>query len=416
MTRELFAAPPAFLCCLISTVCLGHQSKIHEIGSDEQQLDIDELRYFIEPAHAPLDIQSIIKRQTWSETKTQKNFSRDEIADQRVILSFDLKSDSDTIYFNYRWAPPLKQQKLVLVDSEGTITEAHEVRSSMFLARARLQQGQYRVFFIAEPEALSDMKSNIYVMNSAFISGRYLFESKFYLFVYGVGGAFVFFNFTMFILHRRPYFIHYVCYSLTILYILMVGSGDLHPLSAVFWNIALSLNALFTILMSASVLRLKEFHPTLLRNAYAVWGISAICLLSQSFFANSLLGYLGLLIGLFCYFLCVYAAVRRMIVGYIPATFFALGWAVLGIGYGLNFAAIYLTQLRGAIYSAYVAYAIESMLFAVALAYRTRDSEQSWKARCQRLLVTAASWPLISSTAPGSNNPSPVGLESHSIL
>ncbi len=56
----------AFLCCLISTVSSGHQLKIHEIGSDEQQIDIDELRYFIEPAHVSFDMQSMIKRQVWS--------------------------------------------------------------------------------------------------------------------------------------------------------------------------------------------------------------------------------------------------------------------------------------------------------------------------------------------------------------
>jgi class 3 adenylate cyclase len=72
----------------------------------------------------------------------------------------------------------------------------------------------------------------------------------------------------------------------------------------------------------------------------------------------------------------MYAAVRRMQAGYIPATFFALGWGVIAIGYCLNMLAIYMGTFRFLIYSGYVAYAVESMLFAVALAYRTRDSEQ----------------------------------------
>ncbi len=361
---------------LITWPCLAENaSKIYEIGSQEQRLDIDEMRYFLEPDTVPLDIQKIIKQDSWSLAKIQRRFLRDEIDGKRVIFSFDISTVTETVFFNYMWAPPLKVQKFFIVDSQAVTVEAEEVRSTMFLARVKLLEGRYRVYFVAEPAALSDMKSNIFVMNSAFVGGSYLTESKFYLFVYGVGAAFVFFNFTMFLLHRKPYFIHYVCYSLTILYILMVGSGDLYPVTAVFWNLALSLNGLFTILMSASVLRLKEFHPRLLRNAYIVWIVSTVCMSSQSFFSSALVGYVGILVGLFCYFICMYAAVRRMMVGYMPATFFALGWGVLGTGYALNLAAIYLTNLRGLVYSAYVAYAVESMLFAVALAYRTRDSE-----------------------------------------
>jgi len=45
-------------------------------------------------------------------------------------------------------------------------------------------------------------------------------------------------------------------------------------------------------------------------------------------------------------------------------------------GFGLNFFALYLVNIPGLGWSAYFAFALESMLFAIALAYRTRDSEQ----------------------------------------
>lgn len=350
--------------------------KVYSITAEALKIDVDELQYFMEPASLPLDLARILKNESWTVTDKQRSFSWSEISNKRVVLTFSMTTDVETVYLNYMWAPPLSFQKFYIVEADGDVIEPEIVRSSMLMVKARLKPGFHRVFFVAEPTILSDMKSNLYIMNSAYLSGTFLDEAKFYLYVYGVGSAFVFFNFTMFLLHKRRYFIYYVGYSLTILYILAVGSGDLHLTLGPFWNLSLCLNCMFTILMSSSVLRLREFHPKLLQVTYVLWAVSSFLLMGQHLVNLSTLNVLGLLSGLLCYFLCMYAAVRRMLVGYIPATFFALGWGVLGIGYVMNVIAIHVATMRGLVYSAYVAYAIESMLFAVALAYRTRDSEQ----------------------------------------
>lgn len=364
--------------------CLGQDAeKIYRIGAEAQKIDVDEVKYFIEPAATPLDLKRISHNESWTLIKKQRRFPRSEVRDQRLVLTFTMKTDVETFYLNYMWALPLSFQKFYIMDADGQIIEPELVRSSMLMVLVKVKPGPYRVFFIAEPAPLSDIKSNIYILNPSFITGTFLYESKFYNFVYGVGAAFVFFNFTMFLLHRRRYFIYYVGYSLTILYILTVGSGDLFAGSAVLWNVSLVMNCWFTIMMSSSVLRLKEFHPKLLRVTFMFWAVSAACLMAVYVLESDFISISGLLIGLICYFLCMYAAVRRMLVGYIPATFFALGWGVLGIGYVMNLTAIYVASMRGLIYSAYAAYAIESMLFAVALAYRTRDSEQ--KANADKL-------------------------------
>jgi class 3 adenylate cyclase len=357
--------------------------KVYTLASEATRIDVNELRYLIEPASLPLDISRINQIGSWTWIEKQRRFSWREISSKRLVLSFTMKTEVETVYFNYMWAPPLSFQKFYILEEDGHLIEPEVVRSSMLMVQARLKPGLYRVFFVAEPTILSDMKSNLYIMNSAYLSGTFLDEAKFYLYVYGVGSAFVFFNFTMFLLHKRRYFIYYVGYSLTILYILAVGSGDLHLTLGPFWNLSLCLNCMFTILMSSSVLRLREFHPRLLQVTYALWAVSCLFLMGQNLANMTMFNALGLLTGLLCYFLCMYAAVRRMLVGYIPATFFALGWGVLGIGYVMNVIAIYVASMRGLIYSAYVAYAIESMLFAVALAYRTRDSEQ--KANADKL-------------------------------
>ncbi|HET9239448.1 MAG TPA: 7TM-DISM domain-containing protein [Oligoflexus sp.] len=362
---------------LFAWPCLGQDAeRVYSVLAEAQKIDVDEARYFIEPASVPLDIQRISQTASWTLIKKQRRFHRSEVKDQRVVLAFTMKTEVETIYLNYIWAPPLSFQKFYIMDAAGRMIEPDPVRPAMLLVQARLKPGQYRVYFVAEPAPLSDVKSNLYIMNAAYMSGAFLGEARFYLYVYGVGSAFVFFNFTMFLLHRKRYFIYYVGYSVTILYILTVGSGDLHAVSAVFWNVSLCLNCLFTILMSSSVLRLREFHPRLLQFTYILWSISVSFLMGTYFVNMEFIGPTGLLTGLLCYFLCMYAAVRRMLVGYIPATFFALGWGVLGVGYVMNLAAIHVTSMRGLVYSAYVAYAIESMLFAVALAYRTRDSER----------------------------------------
>jgi hypothetical protein len=350
--------------------------KAYEIGKEPLRINVSEFQYLIQPISTPFKADEFARIDSWQHAKAGLNLLSQEIHNKRVVISFDIKTAVETVYFIYSWASPLDSQKFVLLSENGEVIDTVDVRKNMLLSRVDLSKGSYKVLFIAESARLSDIKFNFYIMNAAFVGGTYLDETKFFLYVYGVGSAFIFFNFTMYLLHRKPYFIYYVGYSLTILFLLMVGSGDIPQGSSIFWNLSLSLNCLFTILMSTSVLRMREFHPWLVRVSIFLWIISTALISSRYMLDTRLFWVAGMVCGLVCYFLCMYAAVRRMFSGYIPATFFALGWGVLAIGYGLNIVAIYVSYIPSLIYAAYVAYAIESMLFAVALAYRTRDSEQ----------------------------------------
>ncbi len=354
--------------------CFG---KVYEIGLEAQRIDLDEVKYFVEPVTVPLDIEKFKDFDGWKLDKEPRSLRYNQVKDQRVLQYFEISSSFTLqIYFYYSWNAPLNFQKFIVIDSSGKVIETDVVNRNMLLSNAYLPAGQYKVLFIAEPKIFSSVNQRIAIMNPAHISSAFMRHSKFRMLIYGVGLAFIFFNFSMFLLHKRSYFIFYVVYSMTILFLLTVGNGEFSIGNSVLWNLSLILNCLFTVLLSSSVLRMKEFHPKILRTALIFWSLCSLFLISYFFTDRNFVLYIGMMFGIGSYILCIFVAVRRMQAGYIPATFFALGWGVLVIGYGLNMVAIYFVNIPDLYLSAYVAYALESMLFAVALAYRTRDSEQ----------------------------------------
>jgi class 3 adenylate cyclase len=355
--------------------CWAESAKVIEIGLAPQRVFVEEVNYQIEPASLPFDLKKFIDSTSWQKARDGKSFGS-TIRNNRIILNFDFSTENDVLYFNYGWAAPLKSQKFVLVDTQGHIIETQLVRKELPLVKALLPKGRYKAIFVAEPGSFSNIKIRFNFMNSAHFSDFYLKTSKLHFFVYGVGLAFIFFNFTMFLLHRKLYFIYYVGYSLTLLYPMVVGTGDIQLYHAFLWHGCLVLNCLFTVLLSWTVLRLHDSHPILLKAAFILWWLAFIFSVTTALTDIILLSFLAPISGLLCYLVCIFAAIRKMQSGYIPATFFALGWAVLAIGYGLNYLVINIISIPYLFYSAYIAYAFESMLFAVALAYRTRDSEQ----------------------------------------
>jgi len=351
--------------------------KVYEIGLDAQRIEVDEVRYFIEPASVPLEIEKFKDFGEWQVDRMRSGLPSSEVRNKRVIGYYELSTKIGMpIYFQYNWATPLDLQKFVVIDSSGSEIDTDVVRDLMLISSAYLPAGHYKIIFIAEPKLYSDVRLDFTIMNPAQVSGAWMKEIRFRILIYGIGLAFIFFNLSMFLLHRRLYFIYYVGYSLTILFPLAVGSADVPMGSTLIWNFSIIFNCLFTVLMSSSVLRLREFQPVLIRFTFILWVIAAGFLFLRYFLDSRMYFYIGMAIGIVCYLICMFSAVRRMQAGYIPATFFALGWGVLAFGYALNYVAMFFIYIPGLTWSAYIAYALESLLFAVALAYRTRDSEQ----------------------------------------
>ena len=283
--------------------CLGEVTpKVYELGTDEQRIILEEVKYFIEPASIPLKIEKFKTFADWTLSKEKLNLQPWVVKDKRVILSFDLKTSVEIVYFKYNWASPLNLQRFVVIDKEGKVYEPIVQETNMLLAHVRVPIGQYQVLFIAEPKRFSNMTSRINVMNPAEMTGATQLANKITMLIFGIGLSFVFFNFSMFLMQRRPYFIYYVGYSLTILSILAIASGDIPQISPILWNSYLSLNCFFTILMTGSVLRLPQFHPRLLKATLILWVISLLFMTSYYFFDSSVPWLTGMAFGIVCYF------------------------------------------------------------------------------------------------------------------
>jgi len=361
---------------LASQLCLGADG-VHEIGLPATIIEVVELKYFIEPQDVPRDIQKFKQFQAWKTTSKARHLTSVDVEDKRIVMSFDLRTlYAQSVYFHYPWVAPLNFAQFMIVDEQGQELDMTIVREKSPIWEAYLPKGQHRVFFIAEPKVFSNAAIFLRVMNPAYMVGPHQAEHQIKIFIYGIGISFIFFNLCMFLLHRRFYFIYYVGYSSSLLYLLATGSSHaLYP-NAVLWSLSLALNVLMATLMSASVLRLKEFHPLLLRRSLLFVALTGLSFGFYYLFDINDFRYAAYVFSVAVYLLCVYGAFRRVLAGYFPAIFFALGWTVLLIGYVLNGIGLFVLQMPSLTWSAYIAYALESMLFAVGVAYRARESER----------------------------------------
>jgi class 3 adenylate cyclase len=367
-----------FMACLMAFAPLRAEEgmKFYEIGPDAERIRIETFHYFMEPVDLPLDIRKFKDVSTWQTASYSDFLSPGQVRGQRVITVFELQNTIETIYLGYNWGLPHTNQQFIVINKDGIEFPTEVWRSHMLVVSANLPKDRYRVFFIAEPDPHSEYRFSVAVMNPAYMMGKFHEQRRFNSLVYGAGLAFVFLNFVMLLLHRKPYFFYYVSYSLTTLYMLCVGTGDYFEGGIISWYVGSVLNCLFTILMSSSVLRLRKFHASLLRLAFIIWALSSLLMAFRFVIDSRYVTIIGTALGLSCYFICAYAAIRRMLEGFLPAVFFAAGWCVLALGFALSLLSMVFPSFRIVLYSAYAAYAIESMLFAIALAYRMRDSEQ----------------------------------------
>lgn len=365
-----------FVICLIAEGLGRAQDQSYEIGLAAQKIELQKVRYALESVDRSFDPDHFQNFSEWKLASSVVYLWANEVRDKRLVINFALTlTHAMPIYIEYPWNMPTRDARLFIRDAAGQITTAELFRAQAPIWTSYLPRGTYHFLAVLEPSAYADAKTGINVMNASYMTGFRSSQSSFRILIYGIGLAFIFFNLAMYILHRAPYFIYYVGYSLSILYLLGIGSSHVYYPHASLWNVALWLNGLFAALMSSSVLRLKKFHPRLLQLSLIFVAFASVFFSLAYVLSMPALIFGGYLVGLVVYFICVYAAIRRMLSGYVPAIFFATGWAVLFLGYVLNMVGLYILNFHILNWSAYIAYALESMLFAVALAYRTRDTE-----------------------------------------
>jgi hypothetical protein len=264
--KNCLAKLVVFIVCLMAEGVLRAQDQNYEIGLAAQRIELQNVRYALESAEPPFDPKSFENFSDWKLAKSVVYLWADEVHRKRLVINFNLTmTHAMPIYIEYPWNMPTRDARLFIRDASGQIKNAELFREQSPIWNIYLPSGTYSFLAVLEPGPYADAKTGINVMNASYMTGFRSSQSSFRILIYGIGLAFIFFNLAMYILHRAPYFIYYVGYSLSILYLLGIGSSHVYYPHASLWNVALWLNGLFAALMSSSVLRLRKFHPRLLQ-------------------------------------------------------------------------------------------------------------------------------------------------------
>lgn len=293
----------------------------------------------------------------------------------RYFMRLRIQADEHAqAVLSYRWNYGILDAELFRKGPDEELERWESKRPGSPLWIVRLKPGANDFLIMVESNAAASFKRVLYVSSAEHFLVAEGEKSNVFMAIYGMAIALIVFNISMLFIYRKPYFLFYIIYSAASLFTLMTGSSHIPLKVPFFWNFSLFVAATATTFLSTSILQLRSSMPRVYRLITGVYALSALAyaanvvvFLKIEFFYFTALGVCSL---------SAFAAIRRMLQGYKPAIFFALGWSVISVGYGLNYLSIFIRGTMLTSMASYYAYAIENILFAIAVVYRTRDSEQ----------------------------------------
>ena len=176
----------------------------------------------------------------------------------------------------------------------------------------------------------------------------------------------------MFFSYRRWYLLYYVGYNISMLVVLAIGSFHIANSSMYLWPGMLILNAIATNLFLDFFLNLRSLLP---RFSWLIRGLTLafiILTVAEFFQGHETYAYIPQ-IGI--YLTAAIATGMAFRLGVKGAGFLFAGWAILAISFVLNSLSLRFALNLPTILSVYSGFAIETILFTVALVIETKRSE-----------------------------------------
>jgi class 3 adenylate cyclase len=191
---------------------------------------------------------------------------------------------------------------------------------------------------------------------------------------YGIAISMVLLCVAMMVSYRRGYFVYYIAYNISMLLILAIGSFHLANSSVYLWPMLMFINGICAYLFMQKVLDLRSSARRLTLSMDIVAGLFV---LASTLELSGVAGTHPYVFQAAIYILGAISAGVKATAGSRPALCLFAGWAAFTVGYITNTLGLYLGFSANIMYAAYFGFAVESVLFTVALIFEAKLSEAS---------------------------------------
>ena len=331
-----------------------------------------ELRYFVDDSHGKILAQILAGTNIpWQRA------SRDAVEIKRhadVWLHFTVELDKfDQIVVENNWNVPLKNS-ILYWQTKGGLTALKPQRLHASLFALRLGAGRHDFYLKLENIEAASFKPTIQLFNFRYLATHFGGKSELLLMIYGIAVAMIIINFALLLFYKKFYFLYYIMYSMSMMGLLAIGSFHLPNRMDGLWLILNLTYGISTYLFVNSALSMRKYAARYSHVMAATCGLLVAAIASELIFSINSHYYVAQLL---LNALAFGAASLRAMQGYRPARFFAVGWAALLLGYGVNSVGM-IYHLPGIyMYSAYVGFAVELILFGFAVGYKAWLSERA---------------------------------------
>ena len=339
---------------------------------DYNNLSPHELFYFVDASpdgYAPAQVMD-------SSTIRWREADQDTVAIPKyssiwMRFAIDIAAHEQLIVEN-NWNIPIKGAMLYWKSSAGVkeIAPQRTYASTFFLS---LPPGQHEFYLKLDHVATRTFKPCLQIFNFHYLSARFVGKSELITFIYGMAIAILILNCGLWLFFRKAYFVYYILYSVSMLWLLAIGSFHLPNRPEGMWLLLNLLYGVATFLFVNSSLALRENSRLLARLMMAACLLLVVGITLEYFFEINSRYYV---IQLVLNALALSAAFTRSIQGYRPAVFFVVGWTALFLGYAINSIGLIFHLPVVLMYSAYVGFAVELILFAFAISYKAWLAER----------------------------------------
>ncbi len=304
-------------------------------------------------------------RQGWEEqVDTPIRFTPGSTAWFRMTVTIDAPQ---TFFIEHRWNMPLGQ---ALLYYRGQAIQPLRKHASLFTIS--LASGTHTMFI-----RLSNLKGrwlkaklSVEPVQDYELRQQNPFNSA-YLF-YGAPLSMVVLAVAMAISVRRRYLVYYVIYILSLLCVLAIGAFHLPNLYPALWQSLLVVNAVVTVLFMQDFLPLKQVTPKLNKSLFLLAATFSLLSIIEDTQDRELFTYIPQIL------IYVLSAVAAGICAFqrVPnAGILFAGWTILALSFILNSIGLRLGWNGGYLLSVYSGFAIETILFTLALVLDTRKKE-----------------------------------------
>ena len=289
-----------------------------------------------------------------------------------VWMRFNITVPTDDVVFvDSPWNVPIKDALLYQIDTPShTKIKPDRLHASLF--HLNLTKGTHEFAVLLQDVNSRSLKPVISAETAVDYALSHATWRQVDGFTFGIAMGMLCLCLGMLVMTRRPQFLFYATYSISMLWTLAIGAFLLPNQPAGVWNILGMISSVSIYLFMSSTLDLKRQASRLFRAMTAVsMGFVVAATLDMAFDVDT-----GSRLFQFALAVLVIAATfGRMRQGDKAAAFLFFGWSIFVAGWIVSTIGLTWTIPTFATYSLYVCYAVESVLFALGILFVAKQSE-----------------------------------------